>query len=123
MTDEFDKNLNKYRSQIIHGEAEEIRRKLASGAIAKPAKVRAANYALEEDERLRREGTFIFPAPPSLSFSDKLRAKVDDIWRDPVWSKIIAELLLVVIRWGWTLLVGVLLYIYRAPIFEWVNSF
>lgn len=90
MPDAFERNLTRYRNEISQGRAEEIRRKLASGAIATLAKVRAANYALEEAERTEHEVQAKPTSLPKSSGWGRFRTFLHDTWHDPVWSKVIA---------------------------------
>jgi hypothetical protein len=90
MFDRYSKYLKRFRSEILAGKAGEIQENLNSGAMTQPDKVRAAKFALAEDEQMRREGTFIFPVPPPTGFFEGLSSIFSKIWNDPVWSTVIA---------------------------------
>jgi len=86
MSDEFEKALNRYRQQLRREGDQALRESLASGRIALPHKVRAANFALREWEQAEhfRMNAYVRMLAGNIfneSFLDKLEIHLSKHWK------------------------------------------
>jgi hypothetical protein len=91
MNNYFGEQLERFRGEITKGgvaKIKELRIDIVSGKLCKPEKKRAVEYAIkefEDSEKACQENTLL--------------AKFGKIWRDPVWSGVIATLIAALLIW------------------------